>query len=67
VDREDPNRELTYEERIAWFVANYYETGMEYASLLESMKTSNLDQFEWIDEVIKFPKTVDELKLVKVD
>jgi hypothetical protein len=31
------------------------------------MKTSNLDQFEWIDEVIKFPKTVDELKLVKVD
>jgi hypothetical protein len=68
VDREDPNRELTYEERIAWFVANYYETGMEYESLLKSMKTSNLDQFEWIGgDVIRFPKTVDESKLVKVD
>jgi hypothetical protein len=68
VDREDPNRELTYEERIAWFVANYYETGMEYEGLLESMKTYNLDQFEWIGgDVIRFPKTVDELKLAKVD
>jgi hypothetical protein len=68
IDREDHNRELTYEERIAWFVANYYETGMEYALLLESMKTSNLDQFEWIDgEIIRFPKTVYELKLVTVN
>ena len=64
VDLEDPNRELTYEERIAWFVANYYETGMEYEGLLESMKTSNLDELEWIGgEIIKIPKKVGELKL----
>jgi len=66
VDREDPNRELTYEERIAWFVANYYETGMEYPILLESMKTTNLDNFEYINgEIVKIPKTVDELGLVQ--
>jgi len=64
VDRNDPNRELTYEERIAWFVANYYETGMEYEGLLKSMKTSNLDGFEWIGgEIVKIPKKVGELKL----
>ena len=66
VDREDPNRELTYEERIAWFVANHYETGMEYSILLESMKTANLDNFEYINgEIVKIPKTVDELGLVQ--
>lgn len=60
-DLEDPNRELTYEERIAWFVSNYYETGMEYHSLLNTMRTANLDEFEWInDEIIRFPKTLGE-------
>jgi len=34
VKLEDPNRILSYEERIAWFMANYYETGMEYQSLI---------------------------------
>jgi hypothetical protein len=61
----DPARELTYEERIAWFVANYYETGMEYSGMLEAMKDSNLDEFEWLDgEIVKIPKTVSEMKLV---
>jgi hypothetical protein len=63
VDREDPDRELTYEERIAWFVANYYETGMEYENLLHAMKTTNLDSFEWIDETVSVPKRISELKL----
>jgi hypothetical protein len=63
VDREDPDRELTYEERISWFVANYYETGMEYESLLYAMKTTNLDSFEWIDETVSVPKRISELKL----
>jgi|688.fasta_scaffold00290_61 hypothetical protein len=49
------NREATYEERVAWFVANYYETGMEYDALLESMKEVNLDSFEWYDETISIP------------
>lgn len=61
VNPEDPNRELNYEERIAWFVSNYYETGMEFQSLLQSMKTENLDKFEWCGETIRIPKTYSEL------
>lgn len=52
---------LTYEERIKWFVENYYETGMEYLSLLETMKGEDLDNFKWYDEVIKFPKYKHEI------
>jgi hypothetical protein len=50
------NKELTYEERVRWFVNNYYETGMEYASMLESMKNEDLDNFEWYGEKIQIPK-----------
>lgn len=52
---------LTYEERILWFVSNYYETGMEYGILLESMKDTNLDHFKWYDEYIRIPKYSDEI------
>ena len=52
---------LTYEERIRWFVSNYYETGMEYLSLLETMKNEDLDNFKWYDEIIKFPKYKHEI------
>lgn len=63
-DLDDPNRELTYDERIAWFVANYYETGMEYQSLLHTMRSANLDKFEWVNgEIIRFPKTLGEAKI----
>jgi hypothetical protein len=50
------NKELTYEERVRWFVNNYYETGMEYTSMLESMKNKDLDNFEWYGEKIQIPK-----------
>ena len=50
------NKELTYEERVRWFVNNYYETGMEYASMLESMKNEDLDNFVWYGEKIQIPK-----------
>ena len=53
---------LTYEERIAWFVSKYYESGMEYQSLLVTMKDEDLDNFKWYDEVIKFPKYKCEIK-----
>jgi hypothetical protein len=53
---------LTYEERIAWFVKNYYEQGMEYESLLVTMKDEDLDNFQWYDEVIKFPKYKCEIE-----
>jgi hypothetical protein len=49
------NREATYEERVAWFLANYYETGMEYDSLVVSMRDVNLDSFEWYDETVSIP------------
>jgi hypothetical protein len=50
------NKELTYEERVRWFVNNYYETGMEYASMLESMKNKDLDNFVWYGKKIQIPK-----------
>jgi hypothetical protein len=53
--------ELSYENRIAWFFTNYYETGMEYAILLITMKNDDLDNLEWYDEYIKIPKYADEL------
>lgn len=47
---------LTYEERIQWFVQNYYESGMEYQMLLITLKDEDLDHFKWYDEFLKFPK-----------
>ena len=52
-------KELTYEERIRWFINNYYETGMEYEGLLVGMKDMNLDSFKWYDEVISIPKYIN--------
>lgn len=54
---------LTYEERISWFISNFYETGMDYTILLERMKDINLDAFEWYGDIINIPKYKDELKL----
>ena len=60
-DLRDLERELTYEERISWFVANYYETGMEYESLLIVLADEDLDNFKWIDEIIQFPRKFSEI------
>jgi hypothetical protein len=54
--------ELTYEERIQWFVSNYYESGMEYQSLLITMKDEDLDNFKWYNDVISIPKYKVESK-----
>jgi hypothetical protein len=40
-------KKLTYEERVQWFVRNFYETGMEYPIMLENMKNEDLDNFKW--------------------
>lgn len=45
------------EDRIKWFVRNYYETGMEMKSLLVAMKDTDLDNFVWYDEKITIPKS----------
>lgn len=50
---------LTYEQRIRWFIHNYYETGMEYQILLDTMKDENLDRFEWYGEIINIPRQVE--------
>ena len=34
---------------------NYYETGMEYHGLLESMKDEDLDNLKWYDDIISIP------------
>jgi hypothetical protein len=53
--------ELTQEQRIKWFVANYYESGMELDGLLDVMKYEDLDSFEWYGERINIPKYDYEL------
>jgi len=54
-------KKLTYEQRVAWFIQNYYETGMEYTILLETMKDKDLDNVKYYNDIIKIPKFVDEL------
>ena len=53
--------ELTFEERVRWFIQNYYETGMEYSSLLVSMKNENLESYDWYGETITIPKYREEI------
>lgn len=52
---------LTYEDRVRWFIQNYYETGMEYGILLENFKDQDLNNIVWYDEIVKIPEYVDEL------
>ena len=54
-------KKLTYKERIDWFVANFYETGMEYGIVYDSFKDKDLDKIKWYDDFIKIPKYKDEL------
>ncbi len=54
-------KKLTYKERIDWFVANFYETGMEYELIYDSFKSEDLDRIKWYDDFIKIPKYKDEL------
>jgi hypothetical protein len=49
-------QKMTYEERVSWFFGNYYETGMEYEILLETLKNEDLDKFKWYDDFIAIPK-----------
>jgi len=52
---------LSYEERIRWFIQNYYESGMEYSCLIVSMKDENLDSLEWYGETISIPQFREEI------
>jgi hypothetical protein len=50
------SEKLTYEERVQWFVNNFYETGMEYEAMLDNMKGQDLDNFKWYGDIVKIPK-----------
>jgi hypothetical protein len=54
-------KRLTYKERIEWFIANHYETGMEYQNIYYHFKNRNLDRIEWYNDIIKIPKYKDEI------
>lgn len=57
--------ELSYKERIEWFLIHYYETGMEFEILLDSFKDKNLDGFIHYDETISIPKFKLNLNITK--
>lgn len=48
--------ELDFEERVQWFFANYYETGLEMHYLRESLIKENLDAVKWHDTIVAIPK-----------
>jgi len=56
LNNEELDLKLSYEERIKWFIQNYYESGMELSVLLETMKDVDLDNFEWYSKRIYIPK-----------
>lgn len=57
---DNPDRELSYEERVRWFLFKYYETGMEYEILLKSLANEDLDNYSYRDEIIQFPKYIKD-------
>jgi len=57
--------ELTYDEKVEWFVANYYETGMELEMMKDNMKHDDLDNFFWYKKKVDFPKMKSDLKSEK--
>lgn len=49
---------LSTQERILWFIQNYYETGMEYDILKKTLNDYDLDNFEWYGQKINIPKKI---------
>ena len=62
-----PDRPLSYREKVEWFVANHYETGMELEIMIESLKDDDLENFFWYNEKVHFPKMLSDLKKEKED
>lgn len=54
-------KKLSYKDRIDWFCAMYYETGMHYESVFESLKNEDLNKVPWYDGFVKIPEYEDEL------
>jgi len=61
IKKPTPDRELTYEEKVEWFVSNY-ETGMEFEIMLDSMRDDDLNNFYWCNKKVVFPKMFSEIK-----
>lgn len=70
-DEGDPNREYyientqearaTFEQRIWWLFCNYYETGLEYESLLRNLQGTNLDTYRLPDGKIGIPDSTHRI------
>lgn len=60
-------KKLEYKHRIAWFISNYYETGMEYPNLLETMKDEDLDKVKWYDDIISIPTELSDAEFKSYD
>ena len=56
---------LSTQERILWFIQNYYETGMEYDILKKTLTDSDLDNFEWYGKKITIPKKISYIDVLK--
>jgi len=56
------NEILTYKDRINWFFRNHFKKGMNYKSLLETMKDEDLDNFQLNGKIINIPKTRSEIR-----
>lgn len=48
--------ELTYRERVDWFITNYFETGMEYENIYDYLRDKDLDNLDWYGDTVKIPK-----------
>ncbi len=67
----DPNREYyvegskesfgTHRERVWWLFHNYYETGVEFESLVRNFKEEELDSIKIRDSIVSVPKLCKDL------
>ena len=71
MEADDPNRVYylsnsdkalaTYDERIWWIYTNYFETGLEYESMLRNLKDTNLEEIKFYDGRIGVPKLAKDM------
>lgn len=53
--------ELSYTERIVWFLENYYESGLSQSRLIDAFIHEDLSNLRWNGDIISIPKYKDEL------
>ena len=61
MDIKQTKKKLTYNQRIDWFYANYYESGMEHDTIYHLFKNLNLDKLEWYGDIVEIPKYKEDI------